>query len=186
MTGQTAPPPALASGRVLLRPWRPDDRDPFAAINADPEVMEHFPGVLSKGESDVLADRMARALVERGWGLWAAELAETGVFMGFVGLNPTPFEAAFTPATEIGWRLARPYWGHGLATEAARTVLGHAFENLGSDEIVSFTTTANHRSRRVMAKLGMSHVESDDFDHPGLAAGHPQRRHVLYRISRPV
>jgi RimJ/RimL family protein N-acetyltransferase len=120
---------------------------------------------------------------ERGWGLWAAEITATGAFAGFVGLNPATFEAPFTPAVEVGWRLARAYWDRGLATEAALVVLDYGFEQLGLDEIVSFTSTTNLRSQRVMEKLGMCHDPADDFDHPGLPKGHHLRRHVLYRIA---
>lgn len=173
----------LRTPRMLLRQWQETDREPFAEMNADPEVMEHFPGLLSRTESDAFADRLRAGLEERGWGLWAVEI--TGTFVGFVGLSLATFDAPFTPAVEIGWRLARPYWGQGLATEAARAVLDHAFGPLALDEIVSFTATTNLRSQRVMQKLGMHHDPADDFDHPALLEGHRLRRHVLYRIKRP-
>lgn len=173
----------LRTTRLLLRGWRDSDLAPFAALNADPEVMEHFPSTLSRAQSDAFADRIVATLKRRGWGLWATEENSTGAFIGFVGLNPVPFEAPFTPAVEIGWRLARPYWGSGLATEAAHAVLAHAFGPLGLEELVSFTSTTNVRSRRVMQKLGMRHDPADDFDHPSLPEGHCLRRHVLYRIA---
>ena len=116
-------------------------------------------------------------------GLWAVEVTSSGAFIGFVGLNPVPFAAPFTPAVEIGWRLARPYWGSGFATEAARAVLAHAFGPWALEELVSFTSTTNLRSQRVMQKLGMRHDPADDFDHPSLPEGHRLRRHVLYRIA---
>ncbi len=175
----------LHTARIVLRRWRRADREPFAALNADPEVMEHFPNPLSSVESDDFAERSSTDLERRGWGLWAAEITATGTFAGCVGLNPTTFDAPFTPAVEVGWRLARPYWGRGLATEAARGILDHAFAELDLDEIVSFTATTNLRSQRVMQKVGMHHDPVDDFDHPGLPAGHHLRRHVLYRIARP-
>jgi len=173
----------LRTTRLLLRGWRDSDLAPFAALNADPEVMEHFPSTLSRVQSDGFADRIVAGLKRRGWGLWALEENSTGAFIGFVGLNPVPFEAPFTPAVEIGWRLARPYWGSGLATEAACAVLAHAFGPLGLEELVSFTSTTNLRSQRVMQKLGMRHDPADDFDHPTLPEGHRLRRHVLYRIA---
>jgi RimJ/RimL family protein N-acetyltransferase len=173
----------LRTARLLLRGWRDSDLAPFAALNADPEVMEHFPSTLSRAQSDGLADRIVAGIERHGWGLWAVELNSTGAFTGFVGLNPVPFEAPFTPAVEIGWRLARPYWGSGLATEAARPVLAHAFGPLGLEELVSFTSTTNLRSQRVMQKLGMRHDPADDFDHPSMPEGHRLRRHVLYRIA---
>jgi RimJ/RimL family protein N-acetyltransferase len=176
-------PTQLHTARLLLRGWRDSDLAPLAALNADPEVMEHFPSTLSRAQSDGVADRIVAALKRRGWGLWAVEDNSTGTFIGFVGLNPVPFEAPFTPAIEIGWRLARPSWGSGLATEAASAVLAHAFGPLGLEELVSFTPTTNLRSQRVMQKLGMRHDPADDFDHPSLPDGHRLRRHVLYRIT---
>jgi RimJ/RimL family protein N-acetyltransferase len=168
---------------VWLRPWQAADREPFAALNADAAVMEHFPHALSRPESDALVERITAGFAARGWGLWAAEITATAMFAGFVGLNPATFEAPFTPAVEIGWRLARPYWNRGLATEAARAVIGYGLGTLGLDEIVSFTTTTNLPSQRVMQKLAMTRDPADDFDHPALAPGHPLRRHVLYRIA---
>jgi ribosomal-protein-alanine N-acetyltransferase len=176
-------PPELRTRRVLLRTWRDEDRVSFAALNADHEVMEHFPAVLSPAESDAFVDRVKRTMAERGWGLWAAEIIDTEAFVGFVGLNPATFEAPFTPAVEIGWRLARDYWGQGLATEAALAVLKFSFELLNLDEVVSFTSTTNLRSQRVMEKLGMSHNPDDDFDHPAVPRTSPLRRHVLYRFT---
>jgi RimJ/RimL family protein N-acetyltransferase len=174
----------LRTQRTLLRHWCAADREPFAALNADPEVMEHFPAVLTRVESDLLADHFASALDERGWGLWAVEITATGTFAGFVGLSPATFDAPFTPAVEVGWRLSRSSWGQGLATEAARAALTYAFDSIELDEVVSFTATPNLRSQRVMQKLGMQRDPADDFDHPALPRGHPLLRHVLYRISR--
>jgi RimJ/RimL family protein N-acetyltransferase len=174
----------LRTARLLLRGWRAADLTPFAVLNADHEVMEHFPSMLSRAQSDAFADRIVAGLNQRGWGLWAVEDNSTGAFIGFVGLNPVPFEAPFTPAIEIGWRLARPHWGSGLATEAARAALAYAFGPLGFQEIVSFTSTTNLRSQRVMQKLGMRRDPADDFDHPLLPEGHRLRCHVLYRIPR--
>jgi RimJ/RimL family protein N-acetyltransferase len=176
----------LATTRLLLRRWREADREPFARINADPRVMEYFPAALTREESDTLVDRIDAHFTEHGFGMWAAELRDTGEFIGFIGLNVPRFEAHFTPCVEIGWRLAAEHWGRGLATEGARAVLDQAFHPLRLPEIVAFTTTANLRSRRVMEKLGMAHDPADDFDHPCLAEGHPLRRHVLYRLRHPV
>ena len=170
--------------RLILRPWRDDDLAPFAALNADPTVMEHFPATLSRAESDALAARIRADMAERGFGLWAVEAPGVAAFVGFTGLSVPRFEAHFTPCVEIGWRIAREHWGRGYAPEAARAALAHAFGPLGLDEIVSFTTADNRNSRRVMEKLGMAHNPADDFDHPNLAPGHPLRRHVLYRIRR--
>lgn len=172
----------LRTERLLLRHWRESDLDPFAALNADPEVMRHFPATLSREESEAMADRLASALEERGWGLWAIEVPGVADFAGFVGLAVPGFSAQFTPAVEIGWRLAAEHQGRGYATEAAREALRYGFEELDLDEIVSFTVPANHASRRVMEKIGMRRDPEDDFDHPELV-GHPLQRHVLYRLS---
>ena len=174
----------LRTERLILRLPREADREPFARMNADPWVMEFFPATLSQEESDVLMDRIEAHFENHGFGWCAAELRETSAFIGFIGLAVPRFEAAFTPCVEIGWRLAAEHWGRGLATEGARAVVEHAFADLALKEIVSFTTVANVRSRRVMEKLGMTHDAADDFDHPGLPEAHPQRRHVLYRLRR--
>ncbi|HTW23143.1 MAG TPA: GNAT family N-acetyltransferase [Candidatus Baltobacteraceae bacterium] len=174
----------LETHRLLLRRWRDSDRQPFAALNADPLVMRFFPATLSRPESDRAVDRIEAHFEARGFGLFAAELRQTGAFIGFIGLWTPDFEASFTPCVEIGWRLAAAYWNQGLATEGAKAVLTHGFDSLGLREIVSFTTVANAPSRRVMEKIGMTHSPDDDFAHPKLPEGHPQRPHVLYRIRR--
>jgi len=175
---------SLGTERLVLRRWREEDRQPFAAMNADPAVMEHFPAPLSRSESERFVDRIERAFEVDGFGLWAVEVRSSGAFAGFVGLARPGFEAAFTPAVELGWRLARPFWGLGLATEGARAALAYGFEVVGLEEIVSFTAVGNARSRRVMERLGMTHDPAEDFDHPALAEGSPLRRHVLYRLRR--
>jgi RimJ/RimL family protein N-acetyltransferase len=181
----TPPPPVtLRTARLTLRPWCDADRAPFAALNADPEVMRHFPAPLSREESDAFADRIEAKFAADGWGLWALETRETGEFLGFTGLNVPRFEAHFTPAVEVGWRLARSGWGHGYASEAARAALDYGFDTLQLPEIVSFTIPANTRSRAVMERIGMTRDPAGDFDHPSLPPGHPIRAHVLYRIAR--
>lgn len=172
-----------STARLVLRQWREEDRAPFAAMNADPLVMAHFPGMLTQDESDALMDRCAGQLERDGYGLWAVQTRANSDFVGFVGLSAPTWDAAFTPCTEIGWRLARSAWGHGLATEAALSVLATAFGELKLDEVVSFTTTRNLPSRRVMQRIGMTHDPSEDFDHPRVIDG-PLRRHVLYRLSK--
>jgi RimJ/RimL family protein N-acetyltransferase len=147
--------------------------------------MEHFPERLSRRQSDDLIEKIESHFEANGYGLWALELRATGEFVGFTGLAKPAFEAHFTPAVEIGWRLARLAWGKGYATEAARAALAFGFEEVGLAEIVSFTTVANARSRAVMERIGMVRDPAEDFDHPGIPAGHPQRRHVLYRIAAP-
>jgi ribosomal-protein-alanine N-acetyltransferase len=173
----------LKTDRLLLRHWRDHDRVPFAAMNADPRVMEHFPAPLSRPESDALIDEFERRFDPRGFGLWALERRDDGTFIGFTGLAAVPWAALFTPAVEVGWRLAPDAWGHGYATEAAREAVRFGFEDVGLEQIVSFTVPANVRSRAVMERLGMTHDPTDDFDHPRLPEGDPLRRHVLYRLD---
>jgi RimJ/RimL family protein N-acetyltransferase len=176
----------LSTDRLRLRHWSAAHREPFAALNADPEVMRYFPATLARTESDALADRIEAALARDGWGLWALEERSSGRFVGFTGLDRPGFEVHFTPAVEIGWRLARDVWGRGYATEAALAASAFAFDVLGLGELVSFTAEANARSRAVMRRIGMTHDSADSFDHPGLPPGHPLRRHVLYRLGRPT
>lgn len=178
----------LRTDRLLLRHWRPEDAEPFAALNADPEGMRWFPAPLSRPESDALAARCAAHLEEHGWGLWAVEA--DGRFIGFTGLAVPRFRAHFTApavgAVEVGWRLARSAWGSGYATEGARAALRYGFDVLGLAEVVSFTASGNTRSRAVMERLGMHRDPADDFDHPDLPEGHPLRPHVLYRLAAGV
>ena len=174
----------IETERLLLRPWREEDREPFYRLNSDARVMEFFPECLTRAQSDSLVERINEHFRKHGFGLFAAELREDQTFIGFVGLAVPSFEAHFTPCVEIGWRVAADYWGRGLATEGARAVVKYAFDELALDALVSFTVPGNIRSRRVMEKIGMTHNASEDFDHPNLPEGHPLRRHVLYR-SRP-
>jgi RimJ/RimL family protein N-acetyltransferase len=173
----------IETPRLLLRPWREDDLTPFAALNADPEVMRFFEEPLSCERSDAWARAIADAIDDQGWGLWALERRDTGEFIGFTGLQVPRHDLPCNPCVEVGWRLARSAWGQGFATEAGRASLGRGFGQLGLDEVVSLTAVANQPSRRVMERLGMTRDERGDFDHPAVAAGHPLRRHVLYRIS---
>ncbi|GAA1585630.1 MULTISPECIES: GNAT family N-acetyltransferase [Kribbella] len=174
----------LTTDRLLLRNWRDSDRDPYAALNADPAVMEHFPAPQTREQSDDLIDRNRPLIDERGWGLWAVEVRETGEFIGFTGLSVPRFDAHFMPAVEIGWRLAQGAWGNGYASEAARAALAYGFGPGGLDEVVSFTATTNVPSQRVMQRIGMVHDEAGDFDHPRIEDGHRLKRHVFYRIDR--
>lgn len=173
----------LRTERLVLRCWRAHDRAPYAALNADPEVMEHFPSTLTRAESDAHVDRIEAMFAQHGWGLWAVEVPGVAPFIGFVGLGVPRFEAAFTPCVEVGWRLTRHAWGRGYASEGARAALTFGFGELGLAEIVSFTSTRNVRSQAVMQRIGMTHDPADDFDHPSLAPGDPLRRHVLYRLA---
>lgn len=174
----------IETERLVLRPWRADDREPFAALNADPQVMEHFPETLTREASDGLVERMEAAWREHGFCFGAMERKSDGVLVGMAGLARVPFRAPFTPAVEIGWRLGREFWGLGYASEAARAWLAHGFTKLGLDEIVSFTTTTNLRSQAVMQRIGMQRDPGRDFEHPGVERGHPLRPHVLYALGR--
>jgi RimJ/RimL family protein N-acetyltransferase len=174
----------ITTARLRLRPWRDEDLPAFAALNADPRVMEHFPGTPGRAESDAMVARNRDHFAAHGFGFWAAEVPGRAAFVGFVGVAVPRFEAHFTPCVEIGWRLAAEHWGQGYATEAASAVLAHAFGPLGLEEVVSLTVPANRRSRRVTERLGMTRSPADDFEHPSLPEGHPLRPHVLYRLSR--
>jgi RimJ/RimL family protein N-acetyltransferase len=178
--------PEIATDRLRLRGWRDDDREPWAALNADPEVMTHFPTTLSRATCDRLVDLTMDGWAESGFGLWALERVEDGIFLGFTGLSRPSFEAHFTPAVEVGWRLARHAWGHGFATEAARAALEFGFETVGLEEIVSFTVPQNVRSRQVMQRIGLVRDPAGDFQHPAVdPVRYPHLvAHVLYRLSR--
>ena len=174
----------IRTDRLLLRRWRESDRGPFAAMNADPAVMEHMQGVLPRERSDAFLDRIEAHWDEHGWGLWAVEVPEDMPFVGYVGLWPAEFIAE--SMVEVGWRLAREHWGHGYATEAAREALRFGFSDVGLTEIVSFTVPQNVRSRRVMERIGLVRDPAGDFDHPRVdPVAYPQLvSHVLYRLNR--
>lgn len=171
--------------RLRLRQWRATDRKPFAEINADERVMEFFPATLDRAASDVMADRCASLIAERGWGFWATELKSSGQFIGFVGLHIPTAELPFSPCVEVGWRLGFQYRGKGYATEAAQGALRVGFERLNLPEIVSFTAVANLRSRAVMERLGMREAPGT-FEHPHVPAGSALRVHCLYRLPREL
>lgn len=169
--------------RLRLRQWCAADREPFAALNADPKVMEFYPAPLSRAESDAMASRCQALIAERGWGFWAVETKTAHEFIGFVGLHIPASELPFSPCVEVGWRLAAKYWGKGFATEAGRGALCMGFERLGLPEIVSFTSVQNLRSRAVMERLGMRETATT-FEHPNVPAGSMLRKHCFYRLAR--
>lgn len=173
----------LVTERLILRLWREDDRAPFAAMNADPEVMRYFPSPLTRAESDALYDRFEREWRD-GTSFHAVEEKASGRFVGFVGVAALPTALPIAPATQVGWRLARDIWGRGYAPEAARAAMDGAFTAPGLAEIVSYTVPANLPSRRVMQKLGLERAAERDFEHPALPEGHPLRQHILYRVTR--
>jgi RimJ/RimL family protein N-acetyltransferase len=185
--GYTARVPArfdsLRTARLLMRRWRDADRRPFAAMNADPEVMRYFPATLDRAASDEYIDRMEALFERQGFGLWALEEAATGRFLGFTGLNPMPAGVPGADGMEVGWRLARQAWHHGYATEAGTAALGVAFRGAGLPEIWSITAVQNEPSQGVMRRLGMTlHAH---FEHPRIESGHPLRPHVAFRLARP-
>jgi RimJ/RimL family protein N-acetyltransferase len=173
----------LETDRLRLRQWKPADRELFAKLNADLQVMEFFPNVLSQEESDAMADRIQALIEQQGWDLWAVEIKNTQQFIGYVGLHVPTYELPFNPCVEVGWRLAHEHWGQGYAPEAALEALKFGFESLNLSEIVSFTALNNHRSQRVMEKIGMQR-SPETFQHPGVPIGGKLREHCLYRLSR--
>ena len=172
----------IKTERLVLRQWRSEDIDPLAQMNADPKVLEYLPGPLTRDENLARLKIFSEHIRDFGWGLWAVSVPGVSDFIGWIGLWQVPFEAHFTPAVEVGWRLLPEFWGRGYATEGARASLKFGFEVLKLNEIVSFTVPENIRSRHVMEKLGMHYDPKDDFDHPKLPEGHRLKRHVLYRI----
>ncbi|MBT2326241.1 GNAT family N-acetyltransferase [Variovorax paradoxus] len=176
--------PELRTSRLRLRAWRAEDLTPFAELNADPEVSEHLLGPITRAMSDSLVERIARHFEREGFGLWAVEAPSVANFIGMVGISVPGFTAPFTPCVEVGWRLARRFWGHGFASEAAQAALAFGFENVGLVEIVAMTVPDNTRSQAVMLRLGMTRDPADDFEHPLVPAGHRLAQHVLYRLSK--
>lgn len=180
----TGMPDVLTGARLRLRRWRADDLEGLARMHSDPEVMEHLMPIDGRAASDAVGARIQRHFEDHGFGLWVIEVPGVSSFIGYTGLVHVPYEAAFTPAVEIGWRIQRAYWGHGYVTEAARLSLVDGFERIGLEQVIALTVPTNRRSRAVMTRLGMRHDPAEDFDHPSVPDGHPLRRHVLYRLDR--
>jgi RimJ/RimL family protein N-acetyltransferase len=176
--------PAIETERLILRPWRDEDLEAWVTMNADPRVMEFFPSVYTRERALESAAFLREYMQNKRFGWWIAEIKRGAPFAGCIALQEVPFEAHFTPALEVGWRLCVDAWGHGYATEGARALLDYAFEELQRSEVVAMTAAINVRSRRVMERLNMSYDPSDDFEHPRLEAGHRLRPHVLYRIRK--
>ena len=173
----------VRTDRLLMRRWLDSDREPFAVLNADPETMVFFPQTLDREASDRLVDLIEERFDQQGYGLWALEVADTGEFIGFTGLNPMPDGVPGAGGVEVGWRLDRHAWHNGYATEAARPALGVAFNGVGLDEIWSITAVLNEPSQAVMRRLGLTEVAR--FHHPRIPAGHPIQPHVTYHRPRP-
>ena len=174
----------IKTPRLILRPWREEDCAPYAALNADPEVRRYWPTTLSKEESDAQAARLQKHIEAHGFGFWAVEAPGLARFIGFVGLQHLRPDLPFAPAVEVGWRLARDYWGRGYATEGAQASLADGFGRLGLEEIVAYSVAGNVPSRRVMERIGMTHDPAEDFDHQDRRPNDPLRRHVVYRKKR--
>jgi RimJ/RimL family protein N-acetyltransferase len=174
----------LQTERLIMRRWQESDKEPFAALNGDPETMQYFPSTLDRPASDALLARLEELFEEQGFGLWALEIADTGEFIGFTGLNPMPAGIPGAGGMEVGWRLARQAWHHGYATEAARAALGVAFEGIGLPEIWSMTSVQNEPSQAVMRRLGLTRYAY--FEHPRIPEGNPLRQSVVYRLARPT
>jgi ribosomal-protein-alanine N-acetyltransferase len=178
-------PPVLQTGRLVLRRWTDEDKEVFAGINADPEVMRYRLRTLSRKESDELIDDIEACFDDNGFGMWAVERSEDSRLIGFIGLEVASEDVPFRPLVHIGWHLAVEAWHHGYATEGAAAVLDFAFDNIGLSEVVAHTSGLNERSQAVMRRLGMTHNSGDDFDSPWYPPGHPNRRFVLFRLAEP-
>jgi RimJ/RimL family protein N-acetyltransferase len=176
------PGPELRTERLLLRRWRPSDREPFARINADPVVMEHFPGLQSPQVSSEMIEHFEQEFEREGFGIWAVEIPGELQLAGFVGLMSVPPDMPFAPAVEVGWRLTPAAWGRSIAYEAAQAALDYGFGPTDLSEIVAYTALRNERSQRLMRRLGMRYDEGADFLHPRIAPGNPVAPHVLYRL----
>jgi RimJ/RimL family protein N-acetyltransferase len=174
----------IQTSRLIMRRWQDSDREPFADLNGDPETMQYFPATLDRAASDTFVDIMESRFDQYGYGLWALEVAGTGDFIGFTGLNPMPAGVPGAGGTEVGWRLAKHAWHHGYATEAARAALDVAFNGAGLPEIWSMTAVLNEPSQAVMRRIGLT--QAGHFDHPNVPAGSPLRQHVLYHLARPT
>jgi RimJ/RimL family protein N-acetyltransferase len=174
----------LETKRLILRTWQQSDLEPMTKINLDPKVMEYFPSTFKKQETIAFINKINSHYDKHGFTLYAVEIKETQQFIGFVGLLNTNFDAHFTPATEIGWRLGSEFWGKGYATEAAKAVLDYAINELNIDEVVSFTSAINKASIRVMEKIGLHYNPKDNFDSPNVKNHSKLVKHVLYRLKK--
>jgi len=173
----------LHTKRLLLRQWNKADYPIFAQLNSDPEVMQYYPNVLSEDESNALAHKIESLITAKGWGFWAVETCHDHKFIGFVGLHEPTYQLPVSPCIEIGWRLAKAYWGHGYASEAACAALTFAFDVLKLPEVYSFASTSNLKSRAVMERLGLFNTHNN-FNHPVIPAGNPLQEHALYKIDK--
>ncbi|MBY0098355.1 GNAT family N-acetyltransferase [Mesobacillus maritimus] len=170
----------LETSRLRLRDWEESDLEPFSLLNADEEVMKYFPKTLSKEETLVFYQSIQSEFKECGFGLYAVEVKENKEFIGFIGFHRALFDADFTPCIEIGWRLKKEAWGKGYATEGAAACLLYGWNELGFQDVYSFTSELNHPSKNVMKKIGMNFIKT--FDHPKVNRDIPLKKHVLFHI----
>jgi RimJ/RimL family protein N-acetyltransferase len=177
--------PPIETPRLLLRQWRDADLEPWAEMSADLRVMEFLGAPLDAARAIAIGKSLAERHERDGYGWWVVEVKDGPPFAGLIALQDVPFEAHFTPALEVGWRLAAPHWGNGYATEGAAAAIAFAFDELDRSEVVAMTAKRNLQSQRVMQRLGMTCDPADDFDNPRVAEGSALRPHVLYRIYRP-
>lgn len=174
----------IKTERLILRTWQVEDAEAYFQINQDPKVIEFLRGPLTREQIRDFIPAANNHSDQYGYTLWAVELKETGELIGFIGLNYTDWEAHFTPAVEVGWRLGSQYWDKGYATEGAKAALDYGFKHCNLQEIVSFTVPVNVRSIRVMEKIGLERDINGDFTHPKLPADHPLSKHILYRLTK--
>lgn len=174
----------IETERLLLRTWEEKDIEPFYSMNQDPKVIECLAGPMDIEQVKDFVKKMNTQQEERNYSLWAVEIKESGEFIGFIGLNYTDWEADFTPAVEVGWRLDSKYWGNGYAPEGAKACLEYGFNKIGLEEIISLTVPFNSNSRRVMEKIGLKRDLNGDFTHPKLPKDHRLSQHVLYRLKK--
>ena len=172
----------IRTDRLLMRRWRDSDREPFAALNGDPETLTFFPATLDRAASDAFVDRIEELFEQQGFGNWALEIRETGEFIGYTGLNPLPDDVPGAGGMEIGWRLVKHAWHHGYATEAARAALTVAFDGAGLAEVWSMTAVLNEPSQAVMRRIGLTEVAR--FEHPRIGTGDPLRQHVMFHLAQ--
>ena len=171
----------IETERLILRRWLDRDREPYAAMSADPDVMDWLGGnLMTRAQCDAQIDRLQSEFDLLGYGCLVVERKDDGAFLGFVALAAIRHEPPAPAGVEIGWRLARHAWGSGYASEAAAAVLKDGLERVGLSEILSFTARSNVRSQAVMRRIGLKRRPDLDFDHPGLAADHPLRPHIVW------
>lgn len=173
----------IETERLGLRQWCESDKTPFAQMNSDQEVMRYFPSTRTPEQSNLLVERLSQAIDHLGYGFWAVERKDNKEFVGFIGINYSASGLPFAPCVDIGWRLAKPHWGQGFATEGALASLDYAFTAANLEKVLSITPTTNAPSENVMRKIGM-HKCSENFAHPEVPKEHALSEHVLYEITR--